>query len=326
MAIMIEVVNKQHKVIERHKFASSQIGLGRAYDNDLILFDKHVSPHHAELIKSADGEWFLHDLQSLNGSFIEPGKAIDVEAPIASGQLIWLGEQALRVYDEGHAVAPAQPYNRIEQRLTKFGHWSIVSALIILVLLREVFGMWLDVPKQERNEWSRMLIGLPLMVLGLALWPAALAVWARINQHEARFFAQLGITFTCVMVWGFTDVLFTVVNFSANGAGLFTWLHEAIQWLLLVLMLSANFYLALQISTLRKVLLATAIGFVIILQSLDTGLLMNEFRRMIPQYDSSLLPLSFYMNEPVTQAEFEQHSSELFKQVDEIRLEEAKKK
>jgi hypothetical protein len=324
MAIMIEVLNKQQKVIERHKFASHRIGLGRAYDNDLILFDKHVSPHHAELVKAEDGVWHLHDLSSLNGSFTEPDKAIDGFSAVDSGQLCWLGEQALRIYDESHPVAPAQPYNRIEQRLSQFGHWGVVTALIALMMLLEVFSMWLEVPKQERNEWPRMLIGLPLMLIGMALWPSALAVWARINQHEARFFAQLGITFAFFITWTLLDGIFSVVNFSANGASILSWLHEVTQWLVLVLMLSANFYLALQISTLRKVLLATSIGFVIILQSLDTGLLMNEFRQMLPTYDSSLMPLSYYFNDPVSQAEFSESSVELFKQVDETRLEDLK--
>jgi len=324
MAIMIEVLNKQHKVIERHKFTTPRIGIGRAFDNDLILFDKHVNPHHAELVKAEDGVWHLHDLSSLNGSFIEPGKAIDGTAAVASGQLCWLGEQAVRVFDESHPVAAALPYNRIEQNLTKFGHWAVVSTLALLVLLLEVFSLWLEVPKQERNEWSRLLVGLPLMLLVLSLWPAALAVWARINQHEARFFAQFGITLACVGAWSVLDGVFAVLNFSGNGAGLLSWLQEGMHWLLLVCTLSANFYLALQITTLRKVLLATTVGLVFMLQGLDTGLLMNEFRRMMPQYDSSLMPLSFYFNDPVMQSEFEQNSIELFKQVDEMRLEEAK--
>ena len=324
MAIMIEVLNKQHKVIERHKFSSARIALGRAFDNDLVLFDKHVSPHHAELVQAEDGVWHLHDLSSLNGSFTEPGKPIDGTSAVSSGALCWLGEQALRVFDESHPVAPAQPYNRIEQRLAKFGHWAVVSALVLLVLLLEVFSLWLEVPKQERNEWSRLLVGLPLMLLVMSLWPAALAVWARINQHEARFFAQLGITLACVGAWSLIDGLFSVLNFSANGAGLLSWLQEGMHGLLLVGTLSANFYLALQITTLRKILFAATIGLVFMLQSLDTGFLMNEYRRMMPQYDSSLMPLSFYFNDPVTQGEFEQNSIELFKQVDEMRLEEAK--
>ncbi len=323
MAIMIEVLNKQHKVLERHKFTNSRVALGRAFDNDLILFDKHVSPHHAELVLDENGLWHLRDMASLNGSFVEPGKAIDSMIAIESGQLCWLGEQALRLYDENHPVAPAQPYNTVEQRLTKFGHWAAVSSLIAMVLLIEIFSMWLEVPKEAQNEWPRQLIGLPLMLFALALWPSVLAIWARINQHEPRFWAQVGITFACVVLINLADAFFSVVNFSVNGLNLMSWLHESVQWLLIVLMLSANFYLALQISTIRKVLVATAVAFVVVLQSLDSGFFSNEFRRMAPQYDASLMPLSFYFNQPVTQTKFEQGNVELFELVDEHAREEA---
>ena len=59
MAVIIEVLNKQHKVIERHRFGQARIALGRAFNNDLVLYDKHVSPHHAELVLSEEGRWQL---------------------------------------------------------------------------------------------------------------------------------------------------------------------------------------------------------------------------------------------------------------------------
>ena len=40
MAVIIEVLNKQHKVTERHKFSQHRVALGRAYDNDVILYMK----------------------------------------------------------------------------------------------------------------------------------------------------------------------------------------------------------------------------------------------------------------------------------------------
>lgn len=76
MAVIIEVLNKQHKVMERHKFAQTEVRLGRAYDNDVILYDRHVCPHHATLWQNEQGQWQLQDLASLNGSFFTAGTAI----------------------------------------------------------------------------------------------------------------------------------------------------------------------------------------------------------------------------------------------------------
>lgn len=325
MAIMIEVLNKQHKVIERHKFSGGRVTLGRAFDNALILFDKHVSPHHAELVQTEDGQWCLHDLASLNGSFVALGSPIQQASPLQSGQLCWLGEQAIRVYDENHPVPAALPFNAVEQKLSKLGHWGILCALMLVLVLAEVFSIWLSVPKQERNEWPRMLLSLPLMFLALALWPAALAVWARINQHEPRFFAQIGITFAFVGIGYVLDSIFAVLTFSANGSEALVWFRDGLQWLAIVGMLFANFYLALQISTLRKAILACTFGAVFVLQSLDTGLFNHDFHQMTPQYDSSLMPLSFYFNAPVSDAEFQQSSAQLFQRVSEQRQEDLQK-
>ncbi len=80
MAVIIEVLNKQHKVIERHKFAQTEVRLGRAYDNDVILYDRHVCPHHAKLWQNEQGQWQLQDLASLNGSFLQPEQPLQQAA------------------------------------------------------------------------------------------------------------------------------------------------------------------------------------------------------------------------------------------------------
>ena len=120
------------------------------------------------------GEIALSDLQDT----LEPG-----------------GEQALRIYDDQHQVAPALPFNRIEQKLLKLGHLGLIALLFLWVLLEEIFSLWLVLPDKQQAQWSRSLIDLPLMLLVLTLWPAALAMWSKLNQHEARFLPQLGITF-----------------------------------------------------------------------------------------------------------------------------------
>ena len=312
MAVIIEVLNKQHKVIERHKFAQRQVAFGRAYDNDVILHDKHVCPHHASLQQDESGQWLLHDLSSMNGSFIEPREQVQQAQVLRSGQICWLGEQALRIYDDQHQVAPALPFNRIEQKLLKLGHLGLIAALFLLVLLEEIFSLWLVLPPKQQAQWSRSLIDLPLMLLVLTLWPAALAMWSKLNQHEARFLPQLGITFLGIAVMALWQLLMTILNFSLDGAETVAWLRESGRLILIVLLLTANFYLALQLTVPRKVMLATGLGLILSLQSMGLSLLFDDMRRMAPSFDSSLLPMSFYLNEPISADDFAKASDELF--------------
>jgi len=321
MAVIIEVLNKQHKVIERHRFTQPRIALGRAYNNDLILYDKHVSPHHAELVLGGDGRWQLVDLASLNGSFVEPLQPVTQATGLQSGQLCWLGEQALRIYDEHHPVPAALPYNNIEQRLRRFGHPALIVLLVLFLLAEELFSLWLAAPEQNQNRWSRNLLNLPLLMLGLSLWPALLAIWAKINQHEARFLPQLGLTFAAVALMECWQALMTVLNFSLNGAAAVVWLGDIGQTALVILLLTANFYLALQISVLKKVALASGLGLLLSLQGVAVSLLFENQNNLQPQFDNSLMPLTFYLNKPVSSEEFSKDSDELFRQADEAREE-----
>lgn len=321
MAIVIELLNKQHKVTERHRFTQARISVGRAYNNDLILYDKHVSPHHAELVLSEDDRWQLIDLASLNGSFVEPAVPVTQATELQSGQLCWLGEQALRIYDEHHPVAPALPYNTMEQRLRRFGHPALIVMLALFLVAEELFSLWLTAPDLGQNRWSRNLFNLPLLMLGLAMWPALLALWAKINQHEARFLPQLGITFAVVVVMECWQALIGVLNFSLNGATAVVWLGEFGQTALIILLLSANFYLALQMAAWKKIAVASGLGLLLSLQGVAVSLLFEEQAQLQPQFDNSLMPLTFYLNSPVNSVDFAKDSEELFRLTDEARQE-----
>jgi hypothetical protein len=47
-----------------------KISIGRASDNQIIVQDKHVSSHHAELLQEEDGSWYIIDLNSTNGTMV----------------------------------------------------------------------------------------------------------------------------------------------------------------------------------------------------------------------------------------------------------------
>lgn len=314
MAVILEVLNKQHKVLERHRFSQARIGLGRAFSNDVILLDKHINPHHAELVRDDDGQWSLRDLDSLNGSFLASQRVNGQPALIQSGQLCWLGEQAIRLYDEHHPVAAAQPFSQVEQRLKQFGHWQLILLFGMLLLSAELFSVWLQHADRQQGRWTQELANLPLLLLGVALWPAVLALWAKLNQHEARFLPQLGVTFAMLVLMELWQGAMAVLNFSLDGATAVVWLAELGQLALVILLLSANFYLALQISAVKKVVLAGSLAVLINLQGVAMNLLQDDQLQLRPQYDSSLLPLSFYFNQPVDDNEFLRQTDELFNQ------------
>lgn len=70
--------------------------LGRSRDNVVVLRDGRASRHHAR-IAAADGQWFVEDAGSSNGTFID-GKQVE-RAPLKPGATLTIGDTSLRVLE-----------------------------------------------------------------------------------------------------------------------------------------------------------------------------------------------------------------------------------
>src|SRR5450432_3068563 len=66
------------------------ISVGRNTDNDIVLNEGHISSHHAQLMMDENGKWFIHDLHSANGTFVN-GIQITTPTEITGDDLVLLG-------------------------------------------------------------------------------------------------------------------------------------------------------------------------------------------------------------------------------------------
>ncbi len=71
--------------------------IGRAEDNTLALDDLFVSAHHA-LILWREGQWWLEDLESHNGTFLNEVRLTSAQ-PLTSGDRIRVGKTVLRFWE-----------------------------------------------------------------------------------------------------------------------------------------------------------------------------------------------------------------------------------
>ena len=69
--------------------------LGRSGRNTIVLDDSYVSSEHA-VITQRDGTWWLADLQSTNGTFVNE-RRVDGEVALAPGDVVGIGDIRLRV-------------------------------------------------------------------------------------------------------------------------------------------------------------------------------------------------------------------------------------
>ncbi|MFE6223121.1 FHA domain-containing protein [Streptomyces sp. NPDC057854] len=69
------------------------VRIGRAPDNDVVVADLVVSRHHAELVARSDGTYWIHDLGSHNGTFID-GRPVTEPVRVTADDIVGIGRSA----------------------------------------------------------------------------------------------------------------------------------------------------------------------------------------------------------------------------------------
>jgi sigma-B regulation protein RsbU (phosphoserine phosphatase) len=77
------------------KVSGESLVIGRSSRTDLVISDRSLSREHARIFKAADG-WFLEDLGSRNGTFINGERVRHIHA-VSPGDVIALGGSTVRI-------------------------------------------------------------------------------------------------------------------------------------------------------------------------------------------------------------------------------------
>ncbi len=202
----IEVLSHQGDVATRIAIERDEARVGRAFDNDVVLDDPHVAPHHLRIYRGEDGELVAEDLETLNGLFPEHGARPVPRLPLAKEPGFRIGRTTLRVRDARHPVAP-------EKLLTPpraHARWAgILGAILLLMLL---VLQWLNFTSQPNAN----AVFLPLLgfVTVLALWATVWAVLSRIFFGQAQFALMLRIAVTACIALVIWDQITETASFS----------------------------------------------------------------------------------------------------------------
>ena len=90
------VVTKGHLAGTTLPLGSEVITIGRAPDSTLVLEDDFASGRHARLVPH-DGQWFVEDLGSTNGTFLNRTK-VTSPMPVPLGAPVRIGKTVLELH------------------------------------------------------------------------------------------------------------------------------------------------------------------------------------------------------------------------------------
>ena len=105
---MIKLILKLKETqIEEFALEKDQITMGRAKESGIPIDNIAVSRKHAEITRKEGGMYFIRDLGSSNGTFLN-GAQIDVhDHALSDGAVIGIGKFELRVKGLSKAASPS---------------------------------------------------------------------------------------------------------------------------------------------------------------------------------------------------------------------------
>lgn len=188
ITMWIEVLSREGNVAARERIEAPEARIGRAFDNDVVVDDPHVAPHHLRIHRGEDGELVAEDLGSLNGLFAEHGARRVQRLSLAGSPGVRIGRTVIRVHDAARGVAPEKPLTPPR------AHARWAAALTFALFAAILLVNWLDLT----TEPSASALGLPLLALAtvLALWAGGWALVSRVFFGQTQFALQLRIAAT----------------------------------------------------------------------------------------------------------------------------------
>lgn len=89
-----------------HRLETFPVTVGRALDNDIILSDPAISPHHMQITQTEDGSFSVQNLSQENGTLLEGQRLGDEPAALPVPSHLTLGGRKLNLLSDDIPVSP----------------------------------------------------------------------------------------------------------------------------------------------------------------------------------------------------------------------------
>lgn len=172
-----------------HRYEPIQTGttsIGRALDNDIILSDPTVAPHHLKILRHADNSLELVNLAVVNPTRVD-GQPIDTLSIQGLPISIETGRVQARLLHRDHPVAPTRPLAGNGNRRHLFGHAYWALLLVLMCLL--VSGLDFFLNSYNSFKWGELFkYLLRETILTIGGFVLALSILERllVNRWEVR--------------------------------------------------------------------------------------------------------------------------------------------
>ena len=312
MEIIIEEISHGHKLLGRHKFASSNITIGRGYDNDIIISDPHVCADHLQLHFNGE-HWLVNDQGSINGSYLEDSKENVIQHQVRSGDIITIGKSQVRFVFPSHPVEVSIAISPFESLINLARH--PVALALSMSLFALIAGWIINLNNANEVSLTQMLVPTIGLTLGFALWPAGIALVSHLTKHDARFWTQMGISFIFFNLMWLSDIFENIVHFNTSSNFSMVWTISIIPLLLAFCLFWLNCYVGFHMTLRRRNLVSLSLIVLLFGGSFLIQMSKQPEFNPRPQFDTTIMSPAFLFAPSSSVESFVSDSTKLFEKV-----------
>ena len=295
-----------------HALDKSEISIGRALDNDIILSDPTVEPHHLKILRDNEGNIELRNLASVNPVKIinrRGDKFTAAALPIEFN----LGRISAQVVSPDHRVAETKSLSNNGLLEHLFGHWG--WAVLLLALCFLIVGLEYYYTSYNALKWDDLIkyvlkesaFSIAALVLTLSILEHLL-----VNRWEIK---PVIVSVTLIyLIYQFFSVLAAELMYLFSSdlpISIFS-----LGWFLLFIHVVISFYM-IRITHLgqRKAILIAALisgpfAILAIMQNPAINQLLDDFNPAA-NYQKSLSPLNWHLSPTISTDSFISEAAEL---------------
>ncbi len=234
--ILVKIFTPGNAVPEIHRIEQYPAGLGRAFDNAIILTDASVSAHHAILERTPEGRLHLRDLHSTNG-ILEGGRKVEV-VDLDQKRSIRIGHVWIEIQNATEELEDTIPIDFNQFDLHEAKPWShrkgltfaitlaVTSLLIRWFEARMMFVSW--------TTYSVLTQALSFLVAAVGI-AGALSLFSKVHLRRYQFYAVFATIMSFAILAQIHLALSNLITFNINRALVAQVLEEAISAAILFL-------------------------------------------------------------------------------------------